>query len=122
MRPTISEIVQATAMRFGVATHEIIGGNARKVYARPRQVAMYLARELTSYSTPQIGRAFDRDHTTVLYACKTVDRLALRESELADNLTSARAIAVRLADMRGYRVREALRRPLTEIRVSGSAL
>lgn len=118
MKPTLQEIIKASAMRFGVATHEIVGRNARRPYARPRQVAMFLARELTSYSTPQIGRALARDHTTVLYSCKVIPQLVAGDPDLADHVTSAREMACLLAKMRGKRIGEALERPLVEVRAA----
>jgi chromosomal replication initiator protein len=54
-----------------------------RVIARPRQVAMWLAKELTAMSLPAIGEAFGgRDHTTVLHACRTVSDLRQRDPQL----------------------------------------
>ena len=51
--------------------------------ARPRQLAMYLAKILTPLSLPDIGKAFGRDHTTVIHAVKTIEDLIVRDKELA---------------------------------------
>jgi chromosomal replication initiator protein len=53
---------------FGLRPDDLIARCRTKEVASPRQVAMYLARELTGVSLPQIGRAFNRDHATVLHA------------------------------------------------------
>ena len=59
---------------------------ARQV-ARPRQVAMYLAKQLTSRSLPEIGRKFGgRDHTTVMHAVKKVDELRDRDASFAEDV------------------------------------
>ena len=66
---TIAEIQEATCEQFGISTEELLGASRAARVTWPRQVAMYLARELTQQSLPAIGRAFGgRDHTTVLHA------------------------------------------------------
>jgi chromosomal replication initiator protein len=70
-RRTISEIQAATCRHFGVSTDELVSSARSARVAWPRQVAMYLSRELTGASLPSIGREFGgRDHTTVLHACR----------------------------------------------------
>ena len=55
-----------------------------RIIARPRQVAMYLAKQLTSRSLPEIGRKFGgRDHTTVIHACKKIAALKTSSSTMA---------------------------------------
>jgi len=55
--------------------------------ARPRQVAMWLARELTPHSLPEIGDAFGgRDHTTVMHACRTIADLRTKDGTLNNDL------------------------------------
>jgi chromosomal replication initiator protein len=57
------------------------------VVARPRQVAMYLAKQLTSRSLPEIGRKFGgRDHTTVIHAVKKIEELIELDSALAEDV------------------------------------
>jgi chromosomal replication initiator protein len=68
---SISEIQTAVGAHFGISTDELLSAGRSARIAWPRQVAMYLARELTSESLPTIGRQFGgRDHTTVMHACK----------------------------------------------------
>lgn len=59
-----------------------------RMVARPRQIAMYLCKQLTSKSLPEIGRKFGgRDHTTVIHAVKTVEALSLEDPSLRDDVT-----------------------------------
>ena len=77
--PSIGEIADAACERFGISREEIVSASRAARISWPRQVAMYLARELTEESLPAIGREFGgRDHTTVLHACK---RAAARIAE-----------------------------------------
>ncbi len=69
----IDNIQKVVAEFYHIPLRELTGKKRTRSFARPRQVAMALARELTELSLPEIGDAFDgRDHTTVLHACKTV--------------------------------------------------
>jgi chromosomal replication initiator protein len=72
-RTTVTEIIEAAATEFGVAKDEILARDRRPNVALARQVAMYVARELTSHSLPEIGRRIGgRNHTTVLHAVNRV--------------------------------------------------
>jgi chromosomal replication initiator protein len=75
---TVAEIQQRTAEAFGISIDALVSTSRGAAVAWPRQIAMYLARELTSQSLPAIGHAFGgRNHTTVLHACKrTAQRIA----------------------------------------------
>lgn len=82
-RASISTIKAEVARTFGVGVHELENARRARAVARPRQVAMYLAREMTPRSLPEIGRAFGgRDHSTVLHAVRRVEALMAREPEL----------------------------------------
>jgi chromosomal replication initiator protein len=75
-RVTIDEIQKKTAEYYKLDLRELHSARGARRVARPRQVAMYLARELTSRSLPDIGRRFGgRDHTTVLHACRRIEAL-----------------------------------------------
>jgi chromosomal replication initiator protein len=70
-RRTITEIQAATCRHFGLSPDELVSSARSSRVAWPRQLAMYLSRELTGASLPAIGREFGgRDHTTVLHACR----------------------------------------------------
>jgi chromosomal replication initiator protein len=75
---TVGEIQERTAEAFGISVDQLVSTSRAGTVAWPRQVAMYLARELTGQTLPAIGRAFGgRNHTTVLHACKrTATRIA----------------------------------------------
>ena len=79
---TIGEIQAAACAQFGLSTNELLSPGRSVRIAWPRQLAMYLARELTGESLPSIGRQFGgRDHTTVLHACRRASaRLATDET------------------------------------------
>jgi chromosomal replication initiator protein len=69
--PSLQDIAAATCTHFSLTDEELLSSSRASRVAWPRQVAMYLARELTDDSLPTIGRHFgNRDHTTVLYACR----------------------------------------------------
>jgi chromosomal replication initiator protein len=77
-RRTVEDIQQRICEAFGVSIDELLSTSRAAPVTWPRQVAMYLARELTDQTLPAIGRAFGgRNHTTVLHACKrTAERMA----------------------------------------------
>ncbi len=78
---TIENIQKTVAEYFKIRIADLSSKNRRQSITRPRQIAMCLARELTSHSFPEIGTAFGgRDHTTVINACKRVD--SLRQSDV----------------------------------------
>lgn len=79
---TVAEIQSATCEHFGLSTEELLSSARSQRLAWPRQLAMYLARELTGESLPSIGKHFGgRDHTTVLHACRrTSARIAADDS------------------------------------------
>ena len=75
-RTTIEEIQRKTAEYYKLDLRDLHSSRRVRRVARPRQVAMFLARELTSRSLPDIGRRFgNRDHTTVLHACRRIEEL-----------------------------------------------
>ncbi len=68
---TVADIQRVTCELFGLTTEELLSSARTARIAWPRQLAMYLARELTTESLPAIGRHFGgRDHTTVMHACR----------------------------------------------------
>lgn len=77
---TLENIQKTVAEYFKIRLADLLSQSRSRSVARPRQVAMYLAKELTNHSLPEIGGAFGgRDHTTVLHACRKV--VQLRESD-----------------------------------------
>ncbi|MFA5370410.1 MAG: chromosomal replication initiator protein DnaA [Sideroxydans sp.] len=73
---SIENIQKTVADFYRLKLVDLLSKKRTRIIARPRQIAMSLARELTQLSLPEIGNAFGgRDHTTVLHACKTIDGL-----------------------------------------------
>jgi len=84
---TPERILTTVAERFGVKSEQLCGQRRTRTVALPRQVAMYLTRQLTDLSLVEIGRMFGgRDHTTVIYACDKVGELITGDSEFADKV------------------------------------
>jgi chromosomal replication initiator protein len=82
-RPTIDRIQRATAKEFGIELDELLSKRRARAIARPRQVAMYLSKTLTTRSLPDIGRRFGgRDHTTVIHAVKRIESLRSEDTVL----------------------------------------
>jgi len=88
-RTTIEEIQRKTAEYYKLELRELHSSRRARRVARPRQVAMFLARELTSRSLPDIGRRFGgRDHTTVLHAVRKIEALVAKDTTLSEEVES----------------------------------
>lgn len=86
-RITLDEIQKRVSERYGIKLSDFQSLSRARVFARPRQIAMYLAKTLTTKSFPDIGRAFGgRDHTTVVHAVKTIDKLKEADPEIAQDI------------------------------------
>ena len=80
---TIDDVQKKVAEYFGLKMTDMLSARRAVEVARPRQVAMYLAKKLTPRSLPEIGRRFGgRDHTTVMHAVKRIDELRAKDPEL----------------------------------------
>jgi len=89
---TIALIQRITCEQFGLSLNELRGHRRARQFARPRQMAMSLAMELTRCSLPAIGRQFGgRDHTTVLHARQKVDQLCHEDGAFAHRYVGLRA-------------------------------
>jgi chromosomal replication initiator protein len=85
----IDNIQKVVAEYYRIPLRELIGKKRNRSYARPRQVAMTLSRELTSHSYPEIGYSFDgRDHSTVIHACNLIDELRKSDPNMAEDYTN----------------------------------
>jgi len=86
-RVTIDEIQRKVAEHFNIKLGEMTSDRRARAVARPRQVAMYLAKQLTTRSLPQIGRKFGgRDHTTVMHAVRKIEELTRTDPSLAEDV------------------------------------
>ncbi len=82
----IDGIQKTVADYYRVKLVDLLGKKRTRAIARPRQIAMALAKELTTHSLPAIGNAFGgRDHTTVLHACKTITELKQTDANIAQD-------------------------------------
>jgi len=83
----IDAIQKTVADYYKIKVADIFSKKRTRAISRPRQVAMWLCREITAHSFPEIGDAFGgRDHTTVIHAVKTIDQARTRENELNHDL------------------------------------
>ncbi|MEC9432096.1 MAG: chromosomal replication initiator protein DnaA [Pseudomonadota bacterium] len=83
----VEEIQRKVAAHYNVRMTDLLSPRRARAVARPRQVAMYLSKSLTSKSLPEIGRRFGgRDHTTVIHACKTIEKLKETDAQMAEDL------------------------------------
>lgn len=86
-RVTIEEIQKKVAEHWNIRLTDMSSARRARNVARPRQVAMYLAKQLTSRSLPEIGRKFgNRDHTTVMHAVSRVSELMERDAAFAEDV------------------------------------
>ena len=86
-RVTIEEIQKRVADYYNIKVSEMSSARRAQMVARPRQVAMYLAKQLTSRSLPEIGRKFgNRDHTTVMHAVKKIEQLSQADNGFAEDV------------------------------------
>ena len=82
-RITIDEIQRKVSDHFRIRQSEMTSARRAREVARPRQIAMYLAKQLTPRSLPEIGRRFGgRDHTTVIHAVKQIEKLRKADAEI----------------------------------------
>ncbi|MEL6594715.1 MAG: chromosomal replication initiator protein DnaA [Pseudomonadota bacterium] len=84
---TVEEIQRKVSEHYNIRLSDMIGPKRLRSYARPRQVAMYLCKQLTTRSLPEIGRRFGgRDHTTVMHGVKRIEELKVQDSQIADDI------------------------------------
>ena len=92
-RVTIEEIQKKVAEHYSIRLTDMSSARRARAVARPRQVAMYLAKQLTSRSLPEIGRKFgNRDHTTVMHAVSRVTELMDRDGTFAEDVELLRRL------------------------------
>lgn len=90
-RITIDDIQRRVAEYFNIRLADMLSARRSRAVARPRQVAMYLSKQLTSRSLPEIGRRFGgRDHTTVMHACRKIEELRSQDPTLDDDVDMLR--------------------------------
>ena len=84
---TVEEIQRKVSEHYNIRLSDMIGPKRLRTYARPRQIAMFLSKQLTSRSLPEIGRRFGgRDHTTVMHGVKRIEELRAQDGQIAEDL------------------------------------
>ncbi|MEL7164877.1 MAG: chromosomal replication initiator protein DnaA [Pseudomonadota bacterium] len=84
---TVEEIQRKVSEHYNIRLSDMIGPKRLRSYARPRQVAMYLCKQLTTRSLPEIGRRFGgRDHTTVMHGVRRIEELRQQDVQIAEDL------------------------------------
>ena len=92
---TVDKIQNVVSNYFNIALSEMLSQRRSRPLARPRQIAMYLAKKMTSRSLPEIGRRFaNRDHTTVIHAVKTITRLSEQDDEMKKNINQIKSLLI----------------------------
>ncbi len=90
---TVDKIQNVVSNYFNISLNEMLSQRRSRPLARPRQIAMYLAKKLTTRSLPEIGRRFaNRDHTTVIHAVKTITRLSEQDDEMKKNINQIKGL------------------------------
>ena len=90
---TVDKIQNVVSNYFNIALSDMLSQRRSRPLARPRQIAMYLAKKMTSRSLPEIGRRFaNRDHTTVIHAVKTITRLSEQDDEMKKNINQIKSL------------------------------
>ena len=98
---TVQDCVQAACQASGVSRTDVLSQRRKPEFVTARQVGMKIARDLTQASFPQIGRAFGRDHTTVMHAEERIRERAASEAYVRDLYVSCIREAKRIAHARG---------------------
>lgn len=90
---TVANIQKTTAEYYKIKVADLLSKRRNRSIARPRQIAMYLSKELTHHSLPEIGEAFGgRDHTTVLHACRKVKEMLTTLLDVQDDVKTLKRI------------------------------
>ena len=90
---TVDKIQNTVSNFFNISLSEMLSQRRSRPLARPRQIAMYLSKKLTTRSLPEIGRRFaNRDHTTVIHAVKTITRLSEQDDEMKKNINQIKIL------------------------------
>ena len=90
---TVDKIQNVVSNFYNIPLNEMLSQRRSRPLARPRQVAMFLAKKMTTRSLPEIGRRFaNRDHTTVIHAVKTITRLSEQDDEMKKNINQIKSL------------------------------
>ncbi len=86
-KASIDEIQRKVSDHYNIRLGDLVGPKRTRIYARPRQVAMYLCKKMTERSLPEIGRHFGgRDHTTILHGIRRIETLRTTDTQIDEDL------------------------------------
>ena len=92
---TVDKIQNIVSNYFNISLSEMLSQRRSRPLARPRQIAMYLSKKMTTRSLPEIVRRFaNRDHTTVIHAVKTISRLSEQDDEMKKNINQIKSLLI----------------------------
>ena len=92
-RVSVEDIQKQVSSHFSIRTSDMFSARRSRQIARPRQIAMYLAKNLTSLSYPEIGRRFgNRDHTTIMHAVRKIEELMSTDSALSEDISLLKSL------------------------------
>ena len=84
---SVEEIQRKVAEHYNIRLSDLVGPKRVRTLARPRQIAMYLAKQMTSRSLPEIGRRFGgRDHTTIMHGVRKIEELRGEDRSLSEDI------------------------------------
>ena len=87
MKINIDDIQRKVAEHYNIRLADMMGPKRARNVARPRQIAMYLSKQLTSRSLPEIGRRFGgRDHTTIMHGVRKIEELLVEDSAMVEDI------------------------------------
>ena len=90
---TIDKIQTVVAKYYDLTLNDMLSQRRSRPLARPRQIAMYLSKQLTTRSLPEIGRRFaNRDHTTVIHAVKTINKFYEQNDEIKNDVNKIKTL------------------------------
>lgn len=94
MTPRVLDIQKAVCAHYEIPLEEMQSQRQQRLIARPRQIAMYLAKQMTPHSLPAIGRMFgNRDHSTVIHAVRKVESLRASDPQIERAISRIRQSA-----------------------------
>ncbi len=94
-RVSVDEIQKKVAHHFSIKVSDMFSARRARQIARPRQIAMFLAKNLTAMSYPEIGKRFgNRDHTTIMHAVRKIEALMSQDAELCDDIHLIKSLLI----------------------------
>jgi chromosomal replication initiator protein len=92
MKLTIAEIERAVCAKFKLTPEQIRRRTTYRYICRPRQIVMFLAREISGTPYPRLGRHFGQDHTTAIHAVRRIRKLVQTKPKVAEHVEACRAL------------------------------